>query len=129
MAAAIVKHARVPLLNQVAKDTLPQLLALLARATVLLTPDSGPAHMATMVGTPVIGLYAATNPERSGPYLSRRWCVDAYDAAAQKFLGKPASELPWTTKIERPGVMELISVEAVAAKLDELLALAPERKP
>ena len=58
---------------------------------VLLTPDSGPAHMATMVDTPVIGLYAATNPERSGPYLSRRWCVDAYDAAARKFLGKPAS--------------------------------------
>jgi len=49
--------------------------------------------------------------------------VDAYDAAARKFLGKPASDLPWTTKIERPGVMELISVEAVAAKLDELLAL------
>jgi len=79
--------------------------------------------MATMVGTPVIGLYAATNPQRSGPYLSRHWCVDAYDAAARKFLGKPASDLPWTTKIERPGVMELISVEAVAAKLDELLAL------
>jgi heptosyltransferase I len=128
MAAAIARHARVPLVNQVAKDTLPQLLALLARATALLTPDSGPAHMATMVGTPVIGLYAATNPQRSGPYLSRRWCVDAYDAAAQKFLGKPASELPWTTKIERPGVMELISVEAVAAKLDELLALAPKAR-
>jgi len=123
MAAAILRHARVPLVNQVAKDTLPQLLALLARATALVTPDSGPAHMATMVGTPVIGLYAATNSQRSGPYLSRRWCVDAYDAAARKFLGKPASDLPWTTKIERPGVMELISVEAVAAKLDELLAL------
>ena len=103
MAAAIVKHARAPLVNQVAKDTLPQLLALLARATVLLTPDSGPAHMATMVGTPVIGLYAATNPARSGPYLSRRWCVDAYDAAARKFLGKPASELPWTDEDRAAG--------------------------
>ena len=29
MAAAIVTHARAPLVNQVAKDTLPQLLALL----------------------------------------------------------------------------------------------------
>jgi hypothetical protein len=63
----ILKHARTPLVNQVGKDTLPQLLALLGRATVLLTPDSGPAHMATMVNTPVIGLYAATNPARSGP--------------------------------------------------------------
>jgi heptosyltransferase I len=78
--------------------------------------------MATMVGLPVIGLYAATNPERSGPYLSRRWCVDAYDQAARKFLGKPATELPWTRKIELPGVMELVEVAAVCAKLDELLA-------
>jgi heptosyltransferase I len=128
MAAAIVKQARVPLMNQVAKDTLPQLLALLARATVLLTPDSGPAHMATMVDTPVIGLYGPTNPARSGPYLSRRWCVDVYDAAARKFLGKPASELPWTTKIEVPGVMELIEVPAVTARLDELLALSPQER-
>ena len=43
-------------------------------------PDSGPAHMATMVGTPVIGLYAATRLQRSGPYLSRQWCVDRYEA-------------------------------------------------
>ena len=123
MAAAIAKKASVPLINQVGKDTLPQLLALLARASALLTPDTGPAHMATMVDTPVIGLYAATNPQRSGPYESRRWCVDAYDAAARKFLGKPAIELPWTQKIEVPGVMELIEVPTVCSKLDELLAL------
>ena len=128
MAQAIARQASVPLIDQVGRDTLPQLLALLARATVLLTPDSGPAHMATMVDTPVIGLYAATNPARSGPYLSRRWCVDAYQAAAQKFLGKSAAELPWTQKIERPGVMELIEVAAVTAKLDELLALSPEAR-
>jgi len=73
-------------------------------------------------------LYAATNPERSGPYLSRRWCVNAYDLAAEKFLGRPASETDWTTKIEKPGVMELIEVPTVTAKLDELLALdAKER--
>jgi len=128
MAAAIVRRARTPLVNQVAKDTLPQLLALLSRATVLLSPDSGPGHMATMVDTPVIGLFAATNPARSGPYLSRRWCVDAYDAAARKFMNRPASELPWTTKIEMPGVMELIEVAAVTAKLDELLALSPKER-
>jgi heptosyltransferase I len=126
MAKEIAKRCAVPLVDQVGRDTLPQLLALLARATALVTPDSGPAHMATMVHTPVIGLYAATNPERSGPYLSRRWCVDRYDAAARRFLQKSAAELPWTKKIELPGVMELIRVEDVTAKLDELLALAPE---
>jgi heptosyltransferase I len=121
MGAAICAAARAPLVNQIGKDTLPQLLGLLARSTVLLSPDSGPAHMATMVALPVIGLYAATNPARAGPYYSRQWCIDKYDAAAQKYLGRQAAQLPWTTKIERPGVMDLISVSDVTAKLDALL--------
>ena len=122
-AAAISAAATVPVQNQVGKDTLPQLLALLGRATVLLTPDSGPAHMATMVGTPVVGLYAATNPERSGPYLSRQWSVDRYAAAAAQFLHATPESLPWTTKIERPGVMDLITVADVTERLDALLAV------
>ena len=121
MGEAIGAAAKNPLVNQIGKDTLPQLLALMAKSTVLLSPDSGPAHMATMVELPVIGLYAATNPQRAGPYYSRRWCVDKYDAAAQKFCGKPAAEIAWTTKIERPGVMDLIEVPEVIAKLDELM--------
>jgi heptosyltransferase I len=109
------------LVDQVGRDTLPQLLALLERATVLVAPDSGPVHMATMVGTPVIGLYAATNPARSGPYLSRQWCVDAYPQAALRFCGKAPDALPWTRKIEKEGVMDLIEVAQVTAKIDELL--------
>jgi heptosyltransferase I len=119
--AAIETAANSQVINQIGRDTLPELLALLGRATVLLTPDSGPAHMATMVGTPVLGLYAATNPARSGPYLSRLWCVDAYPEAARRFRGRSPDKLPWTEKIEVRGVMDLISVERVAAKLDELL--------
>ena len=121
MGAAIVAASRAPLLNQIGKDTLPQLLGLMSQSSVLLSPDSGPAHMASMVGLPVIGLYAATNPERAGPYYSRQWCVDKYDAAARAFLGKPAAQIPWTTKIERPGVMDLIAVPEVIGKLDSLI--------
>ena len=118
---SIEKAAQTTLINQIGRDTLPELLALLGRASVLLTPDSGPAHMATMVGTPVVGLYAATNPARSGPYLSRLWCVDEYAQAALRFRGRSPDKLPWTEKIEQRGVMDLISVEQVTAKLDELL--------
>jgi heptosyltransferase I len=122
MGLAIAAAARETVVNQIGKDTLPELLGLLSQSTVLLSPDSGPAHMATMVGLPVIGLYAATNPARAGPYYSRPWCVDKYDAAAQKYLGKPAAQIPWTTKIERSGVMDLIGVSDVTAKLDALMA-------
>lgn len=130
-AARIEQHvrARSGLINQVGRDTLPQLLALLARSQALLAPDSGPVHMATMVGTPVIGLYAATNPDRSGPYLSRHWCVNAYGRAAARFCGRPAEELRWTRKIELPGVMDLIEVDEATAKLDELLARTTGRPP
>ncbi len=121
MGMQIERAVGVPLINQVGRDTLPQLLALLARATVLVSPDSGPVHMASMVATPVIGLYAATNPERSGPYLSRRWCVNAYAEAARRFRGCAPEQLPWSSKIEVPGVMDLIEVERVTVKLDELL--------
>jgi heptosyltransferase I len=121
---AIEAAAELPLINQIGKDTLPQLLALLGRATVLVAPDSGPVHMATMVRTPVVGLYAATNPERSGPYLSRPFCVNAYPAAARQFRRRPPERLPWTEKIEEPGVMDLITVEQVTAKLDQALQYA-----
>jgi heptosyltransferase I len=119
--AAITRAARVPIVNQIGRDTLPQLLALLGRATVLLSPDSGPVHMATMVATPVVGLYAPTNPARSGPYLSQQWCINAYARAARRFRHCEPDALPWGTKIEEPGVMDLIEVEEVLAKLDELL--------
>jgi heptosyltransferase I len=127
MGDAILAHMQQPCTDLIGKDTLPALLATLARATVVLTPDSGPAHMATAVGTPVIGLYAATNPARSGPYLSRQWCVDRYDAAARKYLKKPATEIAWTTKIEEPGVMDLIRPEDVIKKLHAVLSQLARR--
>jgi heptosyltransferase I len=121
MGASIERRAAVPIVNQIGADTLPQLLALLARARVLLCPDSGPAHMATMVGTPVIGLYAATRLERTGPYLSRQWCVDRYEAAAHRYRHRSAEQLAWSEKIEHPGVMDLIEVADVRERLDALM--------
>jgi len=125
MGEAILMRAKHPPVNQIGRDTLPQMLALLAAATVLLTPDSGPAHMAAMVDTPVIGLYAATNPARSGPYLSREWCVDRFAEAARVFMGREPEALPWWTKIEKPGVMDLIRPEAVIERLDRFMQSAP----
>ena len=48
----IAAAARFQTQNLIGKTTLKQLLAILARASVVLCPDSGPAHMATAVGTP-----------------------------------------------------------------------------
>ena len=108
--------ASADVLDLIGKDTLKQLPALLARADLLVTPDSGPMHIANAMGAKVLGLHAATNPHRSGPYSDRRYCVDRYDDAARKYRGTPASALKWGTKIEADGVMDLITVDdAIAA--------------
>ena len=116
----IEKHMKSKAINLIGKDTLKIFLALLHRADILISPDSGPAHMATGTHTQVIGLHAASNPNRSGPYLSKDWCVDKYDIAAKKFKNKAANELKWGTKLEYDGVMDLISIEDVTMKLDQL---------
>lgn len=124
---AIIAAMQVRPLDLIGKDTLKQMLALLQRATLVLCPDSGPMHMANAVGTPVLGLHAASNPARSGPYSDRQWCVDRYDAAARKFRKKPAAALAWGRKLEYPGVMDLIEVDDVIERLEAFAATGPAR--
>ncbi|MGA9342249.1 MAG: glycosyltransferase family 9 protein [Rhodanobacteraceae bacterium] len=118
---AILAQMKTRPMDLIGKDTLKQLLALLRRASLVLAPDSGPMHMANTVGTPVLGLHAASNPARSGPYSERRWCVDRYAAAAEKFRRKPVEKLPWGTKLEHRGVMDLIEVDDVIERLEAFI--------
>lgn len=122
MADAILAQLETPALDLVGKDTLKQLPALLARANLVMTPDSGPMHIANAMGAKVLGLHAASNPNRSGPYSDRRYCVDRYDDAARKYLAKQASDLKWGTKIEFDDVMELITVEDGIAAFERYVA-------
>ena len=119
---AILAAMTAPALDLVGKDTLKQLPALLERADLLMTPDSGPMHIANAMGTKVLGLHAASNPRRSGPYSDVRFCADRYDDAARKYLGKPAAELKWGTKIEHDGVMDLVTVEDGVAAFERFCA-------
>lgn len=104
--------------NLIGRTSLKQLLALLQRASVVLCPDSGPAHMATAVGTPVVGLYASSNRFRTGPYLSQHLVVDKYPEAVQKEFGTTVDKIRWGRRVRDPNVMDLIQVEDVKPKLD-----------
>lgn len=118
--AAACREARP--LNLVGRTDLKQLLAVLARARAVIAPDTGPAHLATAVGTPVIGLYATSNPERTGPYLSREWTVNRYPEAVRRFLGRSVDEVRWGRRVRHAEAMKLITEAAVIERLDALLA-------
>ncbi len=55
-------------LNLSGKTSLLQLSALLKKADLLITNDSGPMHIAAAVGTPVVAIFGPTRPVRTGPY-------------------------------------------------------------
>ncbi|MEL4431060.1 glycosyltransferase family 9 protein [Shewanella mangrovisoli] len=104
--------------NLVGKTSLTQLLALLKRASLVLAPDTGPAHMAVTQGTPVIGLYAHSNPGRTGPYLSQQYVVSAYQEA---IASQQSGDVKWGTRAKGEHLMALISVDAVIEKFDQVI--------
>ena len=62
---AIIANAGVTALNLAGQLDLDTLVALIASAPLLISNNTGPAHIAAAVGTPVVDLYALTNPQHT----------------------------------------------------------------
>ncbi len=125
--AEIEREADCPVTNLIGRTSLKRLLAILDRADLLICPDSGPAHMATAVGTPVIGLYATSNRFRTGPYFSQDLVVDAYPEAVRREFDKPVEALPWGKRVRDPAAMDLIRLERVLDRV--AVVLGDDRSP
>lgn len=110
--------------NLAGKTTLKQLAGLIRQVDLVLSSDSGPAHIATTQHTPVIGLYAVHNPRRTGPYQDLDKVISVYDEAILAQYGKPWQALPWATKAKGQDLMQRITVEQVEQKVLETLGLA-----
>jgi heptosyltransferase I len=108
-------------LDLVGQTTPKQLAALLARTKALVAPDTGPVHIATAMGTPVVGLYAVARPELTGPYNSQDFVVNRFPEAVRTILAKEVGEVSWKTRVKSPRAMELITVEDVLKKLEQVL--------
>ncbi|MCW9732876.1 glycosyltransferase family 9 protein [Avibacterium sp. 20-15] len=106
--------------NASGKTSLVELAALIGMVDLLIAPDSGPAHIATAQGTPVIGLYAYHNPLRTGPYHNLSEVVSVYEQNAQQEFGKPSHQLPWATKLKGKQLMTQISVAEVLEKMRQI---------
>nr|WP_207123904.1 glycosyltransferase family 9 protein [Halorhodospira abdelmalekii] len=122
-AQAITAACRAaPVIDLIGQTTLPELLAVLTRACAFVGPDSGPLHLANAVATPVVGLYATSNPQRTGPYCFLDSVADRYPEAIYAAYGRPVSELRWGQRVRQADAMERITVHDVTARLDALLS-------
>jgi lipopolysaccharide heptosyltransferase I len=70
LAKAVVMGARSGAAREFA-STLKQFVALARRAALFVGADTGPLHLAAASGTPIVGLYGPTLPERNGPFNER----------------------------------------------------------
>jgi ADP-heptose:LPS heptosyltransferase len=68
LCAQIEKEVGSGVLNLAGKLALTETAAILKSCQVVISGDTGPAHIAVAVGTPVIGLHGPTSSKRSGPY-------------------------------------------------------------
>lgn len=95
--------------------TLLQLGAVLEKSALLVSGDTGPMHMATAVRTPVIALFGAADPERTGPVGAGNRVIQAADLAC----------VPCRSRICRAErqmeCMERITVEMVFGAAKEML--------
>jgi len=113
MARRIKRQSRVPVLDARAPG-LRRLLWLLGGCRVVVSPDTGPLHMARALEVPVVGLYGYTNPRRSGPYrMYGDLVVDGY----ARYPGEP---YPLNPK-RRSGGMDRITPEMVLEKVRRAL--------
>jgi heptosyltransferase I len=122
---SILERCESTPLNLAGETSLGRLLALIESARFMIAPDTGPAHMATIVNTPVIGLFASSNPSRTGPYRSLDILIDKYPEALERFKHSSVVEANWGERVRNPKVMELIDVELVTERINSLIANNP----
>ena len=118
---AIASKTNAPVNNMIGRSSLKQLQAILGAAKVVIAPDTGPAHMAAATSVPVIGLYASSNPLRTGPYSSLKWTVNKYPQALRQFNQLDIAKAPWGKRVRAAEVMDIITVQEVSDMLDNVM--------
>ncbi len=68
LVAGITAKARSPVLNLAGRTSLAELAAILRRARLAVTTDTGTMHLGAALGTPVVALFGPTAPWRTGPF-------------------------------------------------------------
>jgi len=121
MAEDIKRLTTVPVID-VLGDDVRRLLWLLDGADLVISPDTGPLHMARALERPVVGLYGYTNPKRYGPY--HRFS----DLVVDGYARHPGEPYPLTAQHRSDG-MARISVEMVLEKVDHAVSRYLAERP
>lgn len=101
----IAAQARTPV-TLALEDSVRRLMWRIRGSDLVVSPDSGPLHLAHALDVPVVGLFGHTNPARVGPYRRFR------DLTLDRYT-EPGADPDPSAYEPRAGRMELITPEDV----------------
>jgi lipopolysaccharide heptosyltransferase I len=105
------RFANVPIANLAGQTSLSELIALLRAAKLVVSNDTGPGHIAAVLGTPLVLMYSWSNPARIAPY-GRSECMVARE---------PYSRGPKIKSTDPKHSVSTIAVDEVFQKVCEQL--------
>ena len=107
--------------NMVGKTNLQDIYNLIKSSELYIGPDSGTLHIASMLLKPVIGLYATSNPLRTGPYYEMKYTINKYPEALMMFNKKTEDTAKWGERVRNKNAMSLIKTQDVIDSIDKIL--------
>ncbi|MDD5072917.1 MAG: lipopolysaccharide heptosyltransferase II [Candidatus Omnitrophica bacterium] len=111
--SGIMKHKPVIAAGE---TTIRQLAAIMKRASLVISNDSGPMHIAVSQGARTIAIFGPTDPKITGPYGEGIYGV------IQKDSGKPGCKIPcYDLRCEEALCMKAVTVEDVMLEAEKLL--------
>jgi ADP-heptose:LPS heptosyltransferase len=117
---ALSKQVGTPCLNLMGRTTLTTLGAVIARLALLVTNDTGPAHIAYALGTPTVTIFGAATPERYGPLQNGPYRVLAYPVSCRP-CGLATCPIGYTC-LEGVTVSQVIEASEQIIRLESLSA-------
>jgi ADP-heptose:LPS heptosyltransferase len=90
------------------------LVALSRGATLIVSGDTGPVHIAAAVGTPVVGIFGPTRPSRNGPWVPDDVTVSRANVCACHHLRRCKLERMCLADIHADEVLEAVERRLVA---------------
>lgn len=116
---AAIEESCKDVINLCGKTSLRELAAVISVSKIAVSPDSGSMHLASALGTPVIGLFARHDEHRVGPWNFMDLNVSIYEKLAQAELKGKA--IPWRYRVKRDNAMSLIPEDTVLSVFDKAL--------
>ncbi|HBR17446.1 MAG: lipopolysaccharide heptosyltransferase II [Deltaproteobacteria bacterium RIFCSPLOWO2_12_FULL_43_16] len=117
-AEAILKKSTVDIIDLTGKATLEETAAVMKRCNVIVTHDSGPMHLASAVGRPVVSIFGPTDPKEYYPLSSDShyfWNVENIECA-------PCYEDGRFPDCNDPICMKAVTVEQVYEKVKDIIS-------